>query len=220
MDPNQPTQPNEAANASTSPVKPVVSSPSPVVKTDSAAAKSVIPLSINQQMPAKPTAAQPAVKPVLRPMNAGTKPVMNPQKPSPKSPFPIIFGAILAIVLGIGSGYVLAGSKGGVQPVGGNNNGLQREVTEGDVKVGTKVGIADERTFKDNAEGQLEKGGINGEGSHHLVRPGGDSQTIYITSSVIDLDQFVGHKVKVWGETLGAQKAGWLMDVGKLEVLQ
>jgi len=37
---------------------------------------------------------------------------------------------------------------------------------------------------------------------------------------VIDLEKFVGRKVKVWGQTFAAQKAGWLMDVGKLKVLE
>ena len=68
-------------------------------------------------------------------------------------------------------------------------------------------------------EGNLESGGINGEGTHKLIRPGGDSQTVYLTSSVLDLNQFVGKKVKVWGQTFSAKKAGWLMDVGRVEVL-
>ena len=37
-----------------------------------------------------------------------------------------------------------------------------------------------------------------------------------LTSVNIDLDK----KVKVWGETNTAQEAGWLMDVGKLELLE
>ena len=39
-------------------------------------------------------------------------------------------------------------------------------------------------------------------------------------SSVIDLDQYVGKKVEVWGLTLDAVKASWLMDVGRLKVLE
>ncbi len=66
----------------------------------------------------------------------------------------------------------------------------------------------------------MEKGGLEGEGSHKLIRPGGDDQTVYLTSSIVDLDKFAGHKVKVWGETFSSQKAGWLMDVGKLKVLE
>jgi len=87
------------------------------------------------------------------------------------------------------------------------------------VKVGDSFGVESD-TFSDTAEGVLEKGGINGEGSHKLIRPGGDSQTVYLTSSVVDLDELVGHKVAVWGETFAAQKAGWLMDVGRVKVLE
>ena len=74
--------------------------------------------------------------------------------------------------------------------------------------------------FRDSAEGVLLKGGIEGEGSHRILRPGGETQTVYLTSSVIDLSPFVDHKVKVWGETFAAQKANWLMDVGRVEVIE
>jgi len=39
-----------------------------------------------------------------------------------------------------------------------------------------------------------------------------------LTSSVVDLSQYEGKKVKVLGETQKAIKEGWLMDVGKVEV--
>ncbi|HEX8931879.1 MAG TPA: hypothetical protein VF810_01865, partial [Patescibacteria group bacterium] len=77
----------------------------------------------------------------------------------------------------------------------------------------------DIKIFKDVAEGKLENGGINGEGQYHLVRPGGDSQNVYLTSSIVDLSQFISQNIKVWGETQKAQTAGWLMDVGKVEIL-
>jgi hypothetical protein len=66
----------------------------------------------------------------------------------------------------------------------------------------------------------LEEGGIDGEGTHHLVRDGGPSKSVYLTSTVIDLDSFAGKKVKVWGETISARKAGWLMDVGKIKIIE
>ena len=88
------------------------------------------------------------------------------------------------------------------------------------IKTGNVEGISDTKTFKDSAEGMLEKGGINGEGTHKLLREGGPSQTAYLVSSVVDLDAYAGKKVKVWGETFAAQKAAWLMDVGKIEVLE
>lgn len=61
-------------------------------------------------------------------------------------------------------------------------------------------------------------GGVDGEGTHHLVRPGGDSQNVYLTSSVVDLNQFVGKTVKVFGQTFATQTAGWFMDVGRVEL--
>lgn len=75
------------------------------------------------------------------------------------------------------------------------------------------------QTFKDSAEGTLDQGGFNGEGTHKLIRDGGPSQTAYLLSSVVDLDQYVGKKVKVYGQTVAAKKASWLMDVGKVEVI-
>src|SRR5690606_34753788 len=93
------------------------------------------------------------------------------------------------------------------------------QIAEDGVKVGDIIGTKD-NTFKDSAEGVLVKGGIDGEGSHHLMRPGGPAQNVYLTSSVLDLDELENHKVKVWGETFAAQKAGWLMDVGRVEVVE
>jgi len=93
-------------------------------------------------------------------------------------------------------------------------------IDEGEIKKGMIVGMQDKETFRDSAEGKLVSGGIDGEGSHHLEREGGESQNVYLTSSVVDLDQFLDRKIKIWGETFEAQKAGWLMDVGRLEVIE
>ncbi len=112
-----------------------------------------------------------------------------------------------AVVLGVGTGFGLVKYRNASGAVGGK------------VKTATEVGVNDTKTFKDSAEGKLAKGGVDGEGTHHLVRVGGSSQNVYLTSSVVDLDQFVGKKVKVFGQTFAAQNAGWLMDVGKVEVL-
>jgi hypothetical protein len=88
------------------------------------------------------------------------------------------------------------------------------------IKPGAVFGSPDEKTFRDSAEGIIQPGGIAGEGSHHLERGEDESQWVYLTSSVVDLDNFVSHKVTIWGETVGAKKAGWLMDVGRLKVLE
>ena len=74
------------------------------------------------------------------------------------------------------------------------------------------------KTFKDSAEGIMREGGIDGEGNFHLERPGGLSQNVYLTSTTVDLSDYIGKKVKVWGQTFQADKAGWLMDIGSVEM--
>jgi len=80
------------------------------------------------------------------------------------------------------------------------------------------AGVVDKKTFKDSVEGILREGGIDGEGNFHLERPGGVSQNVYLTSTTVDLSNYIGKKVKVWGQTFQAEKAGWLMDVGSVEM--
>lgn len=81
------------------------------------------------------------------------------------------------------------------------------------------AGVPDKKQFPDRTEGLLKPGGIDGEGNFHLERPGGESQNVYLTSSTVDLSQFVGKKIRVWGQTFQGQTAGWLMDVGYVESL-
>ena len=121
--------------------------------------------------------------------------------------------ATVLIVAGVISGY-------GLYRIKQSKTAIPTKVTGGEMTKGTIVGVVDEEVFRDSAEGEMTSGGIDGEGSHHLVREGGKSQYVYLTSSVIDLDKFVGKQVKIWGETFEAQKAGWLMDVGRLEIIE
>jgi len=125
----------------------------------------------------------------------------------------ILIILVVVALLGLGAGYGIANftSTNGTSiiPAALNPNAPAK---------GKTFGSSDTKTFKDMAEGTLKDGGIDGEGQYHLVRPGGDSQNVYLTSSSVDLSQFLGRKIKVWGQTQAAQKAGWLMDVGKVEV--
>lgn len=122
-----------------------------------------------------------------------------------------------ALVLGVIGGWALGHGK--ANAVTSKNTEVSTTTTSGGGLAKT-AGVEDLKTFKDMAEGQLEKGGIGGEGSWHLVRPGGDSQSVYLTSSTVDLSPYVGKKVRVHGQTIAGQKAGWLMDVGFVELLQ
>lgn len=123
-------------------------------------------------------------------------------------PIVIVF-FIVSLVIGIGSGYLLAKKEG-------PSIASDTKSTESSKEA---AGILDKKRFPDDAEGTLRKGGIDGEGNFHVERKGGESQNVYLTSSTVDLSKFVGKKVRVWGQTFTGQKAGWLMDVGYIEVL-
>lgn len=123
---------------------------------------------------------------------------------------------VLVIIVGVLTGFLVSGSK---SSSGGSTNSLGSILNGSSVPKGTVVGSNDTTTFKDSAQGTLREGGIDGEGAFHLERTGGDSQNVYLTSSIVDLSKFISKKIKVWGQTQKAQTAGWLMDVGRVEVL-
>ena len=133
------------------------------------------------------------------------------------NPFSAKFFFVLAIIifLGIGSGLLLAK----IAPNLIHKGVLPSPNEKSSVDKGKAYGSNDTSTFKDVAEGRLKEGGIEGEGQFHLERPGGESQNVYLTSSIVDLSLFIDRKIKVQGETQKVQKAGWLMDVGRVEVL-
>lgn len=169
------------------------------------------------------TSSTPASKPIAGP-SAATKsafsatPSGSPMKsfsPPPEGPSAVKVLAVLLIMaaLGIGTGYGIASYT--AQP---GKSMVPKALDPNAPEKGKTYGVDDVSSFKDTAEGTLKEGGIEGEGQYHLERPGGESQNVYLTSSAVDLSQFVGQKVKVWGQTQAAQKAGWLMDVGKVEV--
>ncbi len=130
----------------------------------------------------------------------------------PSNPVKLLAGVILvSALLGILTGLSLAGK--------GKNGGLN----SAGLSVGApKTAQQDNKTFKDFAEGtvrarpQPSDPSEYVEGTHFLERPG--AVPVALTSSVVDLSQYEGKKVKVFGETQKALKEGWLMDVGKVEV--
>lgn len=121
---------------------------------------------------------------------------------------------VVVLAAGVVSGYFVSRKKGASSgevfpaPLGGK------------AAKGSEFGVKDVSAFKDKAVGVLEKGGLEGIGTHKLLREGGPSQTVYLTSSILDLDQFVGMKIEINGSTQQAEKAGWFMDVGRVKVLE
>ncbi len=126
----------------------------------------------------------------------------------------IVLGVIaLAVVLGIGTGFGISAFN--KKTASTAQDGTKNEA--GTAK--TSAGVKDTKTFPDEVEGTLKEGGFEGEGSFHLERPGGESQNVYLTSSTVDLSIFLDKKVRVWGQTFESEKAGWLMDVGYIEIM-
>lgn len=128
------------------------------------------------------------------------------------SPKIVFIGSIVLIVLlGVGTGVALSQK---------NKSTNGQTASDQMVKSATEVGSTDTKTFRDTATGVLQKTTVNGAGTHMLVRDGGPSQTIYMVSSVVDLEQFEGKKVEIWGETQKVAKVSWFMDVGRVKIVE
>lgn len=126
----------------------------------------------------------------------------------------LIIGAVFVLMIGLGilTGYIISAKKPST---------TTSTAMAGPTATGKNVfGSADSKTFTDSATGVIEKDGIGEEGTHKLIREGGPSQTACLVSSVLDLDQFVGKKVKVTSKTMDAKKCPWFMDVGRIEILE
>ena len=125
-------------------------------------------------------------------------------------PLPVVvLICVITVAIGGVGGFMMV--KKSTSIIGGTEKGSI-------IKTDKAAGVADKKTFKDSAEGILREGGMEGEGNFHLERPGGISQNAYLTSSTVDLGKYIGKKIKVWGQTFTGQKAGWLMDVGLVEI--
>lgn len=131
-----------------------------------------------------------------------------------KAHVPLIAIALAVVLAGAATGWAIAKVE---SP---SSSSEQAAVNQGEL-AGDEAGIGDESKFeKETPEGVLVEGGLDGEGTHHLDRGAGPDKMVYLTSSVINLDNWVGKKVRVWGNTMTAQKAPWLMDVGKIKVIE
>jgi hypothetical protein len=120
-------------------------------------------------------------------------------------------GSVLVVLAGVGVGWLV--SRKGRSGLGGSQITQQKSG-------GKEAGIINEKLYPETAEGDLEEGGIKGEGMYHLIRPGGNSQTVYLTSTVVDMSSFVGKRVQVWGKSASARYAPWLMEVGRIKVIE
>lgn len=125
----------------------------------------------------------------------------------------LIIVLLVSAALGVGSGVTL-----------GIKQGPASSKVATILNTQPKSAQQDNRTFRDFAEGTIQvkptpkSPSEYSEGTHLLQRESG--YPVALTSSVVDLSEYEGKKVKVFGETQKALKEGWLMDVGKVEVIQ
>lgn len=154
-----------------------------------------------------PQAVGSVVKPVLKKFPGKKHEVRNT----------VVMSLVALVVVGAGlvTGWVLSGNT-----IGKIGTGAGEKAAPGAKQTQSEAGLEDESTFRDDAEGKLVAGGIDGEGTHHLEVGSDKSHWVYLTSTVIDLSSFEGKNVHVWGETISARSAGWLMDVGKVKVVE
>jgi len=123
----------------------------------------------------------------------------------------MVVGLVVILAGGL-TGKILAG--GGISKT---SNGTEVVTKNGEV---TEAGSPEGEFTDEPAEGMLIVGGMDDEGTHHLDRGMGPQKDVYLFSTSLDLSKFEGKKVKVWGHSLTSKKAPWLMDVGRIIVLE
>lgn len=124
--------------------------------------------------------------------------------------------ATLSIILGITAGYALAIRKT-QSPVAVNELAAEQPATR-------KIAEQNARELKpndirDSAEGTIAlkpQTDIRKQGSHILKRSDAP-WPIYLISSTVDLTQYEGKKVKIYGVTYDGGTKDWHMEVNKVE---
>jgi hypothetical protein len=125
--------------------------------------------------------------------------------------WPYVLGAFLVVIAGVAAAWLISA---------GLTKGGSSAPSTGVKQTSNEAGALDPNVKYDTAEGTIQAGGLNGEGTFHLVRDGGPSKNVYLTSSLVDLNKYVDKKVEIWGQTLASKKVGWLMEVAKVKVIQ
>ncbi|MBP7118819.1 hypothetical protein KBA63_01925 [Candidatus Woesebacteria bacterium] len=144
---------------------------------------------------------------------------INQEMPKEKksSSLNIIIFVLVVLIAGVGTGFGASklSAKGGSSTTATSQGKTMVAETQ------DEAGTSDVSAFPDSAEGELKEAPPEADGSHYLDRGTGKTQYVYLTSTVINLQNFVGKKVQVNGQTLASgKKAGWLMDVGRIKVIK
>ncbi len=133
--------------------------------------------------------------------------------PTTNLPRALILLALISLVCGTATGYFL--SRNSTQTLVSSSSSIEPTADS----AGTVT-----KNCKDYDQGILKlkpkspNSDDYSEGTHLLEREG--KTPVTLTSSYVDLSKFEGKKIKVYGETQKALKAGWLMDVCKVEEIK
>lgn len=121
----------------------------------------------------------------------------------------LVISAVSIVLLGAGLGLLVSRK---------NLSRVEGMSTQQLAKTDKQAGLKDCKG--DRATGTLEKTSGKEQGTHKLIRDGGPSQTVYMVSSVVDLDEYVGKKMEVCGDTQKLQGVSWFMDVAQIKIVE
>jgi hypothetical protein len=140
-----------------------------------------------------------------------------------KPQFLSVYIILIIVALAIASGFWLSRfqktDKNSLSSSNKNIISIEEIESADQIEIGKNYGNSG-KIYQDTATGVVEKGNINGVGTHILKREGGETQSVSLTSSSVDLDLFIDRKVEVKGETNASNKTSWLLDVGLVTVLE
>lgn len=125
----------------------------------------------------------------------------------------LVVGAVMIVLMGSVVGYGLSRSKITKASKEGN-------ISPGQIKTSTEAGYQDTKLFESIVTGVIKKGGLQGDGTHSLIQDSNPKNPAALLSSVVDLDEYIDKHVQVWGRSQKGLKAAWLLEVGRVKILE
>lgn len=129
------------------------------------------------------------------------------------SRFKLITVSVLIVLVGSVVGFGLSRSK----VVKASKEG---SISPELIKTSIEAGYKDTKLFESIVTGTVKKGGLFGDGTHTLVQDSNPKNPAALLSSVVDLDEYVDKHVQIWGRSQKGLKAAWLLEVGRVKILE
>ena len=129
------------------------------------------------------------------------------------SRFKLVVGVVAIIFMGSLTGFVLSRGKTAKATKEGS-------ISPDLIKASNEAGYKDTKLFESIVTGIVKKGGLFGDGTHSLIKDSNPKNPAALLSSVVDLDEYVDRHVQVWGRSQKGLKAAWLLEVGRIKILE